>query len=838
MTAYIVTGMSCAACAARIEKAVGAVKGVSSCAVNLLTNSMGVEGTASPQSVIAAVEAAGYGASLRDKPGADAKEDPFADKETPKLLRRLIASLVFWAALMLLSMGHMLGMPLPAVLEQNPLAMGLCQLLLTTAIIIINQRFFISGFSALWHRAPNMDTLVALGSAAAYGYSVYALFMMTGSAENAMHYLHELYFESAGTILTLITVGKLLEARCKGRTTSALKGLVSLSPKTAVKVTEDGEITVAADELLPGDLFAVRPGERIPADGVVAEGFSAVDESALTGESIPAEKQAGDPVSAATVNQTGYLLCRATKVGEDTTLSQIIRMVNDAAATKAPVAKAADKIAGVFVPAVMLIALITLAGWLIAGRGAGFALARAISVLVISCPCALGLATPVAIMAASGVGAKNGILFKTAAALEQTGKTKIAALDKTGTVTEGVPKVTDLCPAPGVSESRLLAAAAALEQKSEHPLSRAVLSRAKELGITPENLPNVQAVPGKGLCSGELFGGSEAYIRTVAKIDEETEQRILALSQEGKTPLLFAESGRLLGIIAVADTLKAESREAITQLKAMGITPVMLTGDNERTARAIGERAGIREIIAGVLPLGKEEAVRALTQRGDVMMVGDGVNDAPALTAASVGVAIGAGTDIAIDAADVVLTKSRMTDVVRAVRLSRAALRNIHENLFWAFIYNIIGIPLAAGVLIPFGLTLNPMFAAAAMSLSSVSVCLNALRLNAVKLDPKAPKKPKESKEPKKTIELPKAAPMNESERKEEKPMEKTLKIEGMMCEHCENRVKAALEQIPGVQKAKVSHKKGKALLTLSAPVEDAALAAAVEKEGYTVKQD
>ena len=833
MEQYTVTGMSCAACSARVEKAVSAVPGVTSCSVSLLTNSMGVEGTASAEAVVSAVQAAGYGASLKGAscaPTAAAQEDALADRETPALKRRLIASLGFLLALMYVSMGHMMwGWPLPTCLANNHVAMGLLQMLLTIAVMVINQKFFINGFRSLLHGAPNMDTLVALGAAASFGYSTYALFAMTGAqvrgdAAAVMQYMHEFYFESAAMILALITVGKMLEARSKGKTTDALRSLMKLAPQTATLVRGGQEIAVPIAQVRRGDVFVVRPGESIPVDGVVLEGESAVNESALTGESIPVDKAVGDSVSAATTNQSGFLRCEATRVGEDTTLSQIIRMVSDAAATKAPIAKVADRVSGVFVPAVIALAILTTAVWLLCGQSIGFALARGISVLVISCPCALGLATPVAIMVGNGLGAKNGILFKTAVSLEETGKTEIVALDKTGTITQGEPRVTDVLPAEGMTQGALLSLAAALEQRSEHPLARAVMMRAEEDGLTAAPVGDFRALPGNGLTatlSGEtLLGGSLSFVSSQVDVPRSIRQKAEALAEEGKTPLLFAQAGRLAGVIAVADVIKADSPAAIAALRNMGIRVVMLTGDNEKTARAIGRLAGVDEVIAGVLPEGKESVIRRLQAQGKVAMVGDGINDAPALTRADIGIAIGAGTDVAIDAADVVLMKSRLSDVPAAIRLSRATLRNIHENLFWAFFYNVIGIPLAAGVWIPlFGWTLNPMFGAAAMSLSSFCVVSNALRLNLFKLHD-AGKDKKINRH---------------SKHKEETTMVKTMKIEGMMCGHCEAAVKKALEAIDGVASAEVSHTDGTAVVTLSKPVENAALRKAVEDKDYTV---
>ena len=833
MEQYTVTGMSCAACSARVEKAVSAVPGVTSCSVSLLTNSMGVEGTASAQAVVSAVQAAGYGASLKGAscaPTAAAQEDALADRETPALKRRLIASLGFLLALMYVSMGHMMwGWPLPACLAGNHVAMGLLQMLLTIAVMVINQKFFINGFRSLLHGAPNMDTLVALGAAASFGYSTYALFAMTGAqvrgdAAAVMQYMHEFYFESAAMILALITVGKMLEARSKGKTTDALRSLMKLATQTATLVRGGQELSVPIAQVRRGDVFVVRPGESIPVDGVVLEGESAVNESALTGESIPVDKAVGDSVSAATTNQSGFLRCEATRVGEDTTLSQIIKMVSDAAATKAPIAKVADRVSGVFVPTVIALAILTTAVWLLCGQSIGFALARGISVLVISCPCALGLATPVAIMVGNGLGAKNGILFKTAVSLEETGKTEIVALDKTGTITQGEPRVTDVLPAEGMTQGALLSLAAALEQRSEHPLARAVMMRAEEDGLTAAPVGDFRALPGNGLTatlSGEtLLGGSLSFVASQVDVPRSIRQKAEALAEEGKTPLLFAQAGRLAGVIAVADVIKADSPAAIAALRNMGIRVVMLTGDNEKTARAIGRLAGVDEVIAGVLPEGKESVIRRLQAQGKVAMVGDGINDAPALTRADIGIAIGAGTDVAIDAADVVLMKSRLSDVPAAIRLSRATLRNIHENLFWAFFYNVIGIPLAAGVWIPlFGWTLNPMFGAAAMSLSSFCVVSNALRLNLFKLHD-AGKDKKINRH---------------SKHKEETTMVKTMKIEGMMCGHCEAAVKKALEAIDGVASAEVSHTDGTAVVTLSKPVENDALRKAVEDKDYTV---
>ena len=837
MKQYNVTGMSCAACSARVEKAVSKVPGVTACSVSLLTNSMGVEGTAAPETVIAAVQEAGYGASLKGAgkaaPSMSEAEAQLEDHETPKLKRRLLWSLGFLIVLMYFSMGHMMwGWPLPSFYNDNHIAMGLTQLLLTVVIMVINQKFFISGFKSLWHRAPNMDTLVALGSAAAFIYSTYALFAMTdaqvkGDMDGVMKYMMDFYFESAAMILTLITVGKMLEARSKGKTTDALKGLMKLAPKTACILRDGTEVTVPVNQVQKDDVFLVRPGESIPVDGVVLEGSSAVNEAALTGESIPADKAAGDSVSAATVNQSGFLKCRATRVGEDTTLSQIIQMVSDAAATKTPIAKIADKVSGVFVPAVICIALVTTAVWLLIGQSFGYALARGISVLVISCPCALGLATPVAIMVGSGLGAKNGILFKTAASLEETGRIEIVALDKTGTITSGEPKVTDIVPADGGDETTLLRSALALEQKSEHPLARAVLQHCREAGITAGDVSEFKALPGNGLTAVldgvTICGGNLDFIGSRAEVTDKMRAETEKLSESGKTPLFFAAGDRLLGIIAVADVIKEDSPQAVRELQNMGIQVVMLTGDNERTAKAIGAQAGVDQVIAGVLPDGKETEIRRLMQRGKVAMVGDGINDAPALTRANIGIAIGAGTDVAIDAADVVLMKSRLSDVPAAIRLSRATLRNIHENLFWAFFYNTIGIPIAAGVFIPLGLTLNPMLGAAAMSLSSFCVVSNALRLNLFKLRDA-------SHDHKRNTHL------KEIE-EETNSMEKTMKIKGMMCGHCEATVKKALEAVPGVSEAKVSHENGTAVVTLSAPVDDSVLKNAVEAKDYTVTE-
>ncbi len=854
MEQYNVTGMSCAACSARVEKAVKKVPGVTSCSVSLLTNSMGVEGTASPAAILSAVQEAGYGASPKNASAsktsdASADLDALADHETPKLKRRLIASLGFLLVLMYFSMGHMMwGWPLPHWFDGNHVAMGLVQLLLAGIVMVINQKFFINGFKGLIHGAPNMDTLVALGSMASFVWSTYALFAMTraqvdGNDELVMHYMMEFYFESAAMILTLITVGKMLEARSKGKTTDALKSLMKLAPKTATLVRDGAEVTVAIADVQKGNVFVVRPGENIPVDGVVLEGTSAVNESALTGESIPVDKAVGDKVSAATTNQSGFLRCEATRVGEDTTLAQIIKMVSDAAATKAPIAKIADTVSGFFVPAVISIAVVTTIVWLLLGHELGYALARGISVLVISCPCALGLATPVAIMVGNGLGAKNGILFKTAASLEAAGRTQIVALDKTGTITEGAPRVTDLLPAEGVSETELLTLAAALESRSEHPLAKAVLADAEAKAITPPEVTDFAALPGNGLAAKldgmDIYAGNAAFIQTKLTLPAALAQQAEKLASEGKTPLFFGGAGRLLGVIAVADTIKEDSPEAIRQLQNMGIRVVMLTGDNQRTADAIGRQAGVDEVIAGVLPDGKEAVIRQLQASGKVAMVGDGINDAPALTRADTGIAIGAGTDVAIDAADVVLMNSKLSDVPAAIRLSRATLRNIHENLFWAFIYNIIGIPLAAGLFIPFGLTLNPMFGAAAMSLSSFCVVSNALRLNLFDLH--------STRHDHKTAS-PAAAPVQsaaENNKKsdaeapevktEDNTMKKTLKVEGMMCGHCEARVKKALEALPEVDEAVVSHEAGTAIVTLNAEVADDVLKNAVEAQDYKV---
>lgn len=821
MKQYEVSGMTCASCSARVERAVRKVEGVTSCSVNLLTNSMGVEGDASDEDIIQAVSDAGYGA--RVKTGADkekVKEDvekSLQDHETPLLKKRLIASLVFLVVLMYFSMGHMMwNWPLPAILADNHVAMGILQMLLTIAIMVINQKFFVSGYKSLWRRSPNMDTLVALGASAAFGYSVYALFAMTEAQmhmdmEKIMSYMHEFYFESAAMILTLITVGKMLEARSKGKTTDAIRGLMKLAPKTAVVLRDKKEIVVSIEEVTKGDYFVVRPGENIPVDGIVVEGTSAVNESALTGESIPVDKQVGDKVSAATLNQSGFLRCEATRVGEDTTLSQIIQMVSDAAATKAPIAKVADRVSGIFVPVVMGIALVTFIVWMLCGQTVGYALARAISVLVISCPCALGLATPVAIMVGNGLGARHGILFKTAASLEETGKVNVVALDKTGTITKGEPKVTDVAPVQGVTEEKLLQYAYALEKKSEHPLAQAVVSYAREKGIETEAVTAFKVLPGNGVTGRQggnrLAGGNAAFIAGEAEVDSVFRKQAEQYAGEGKTPLYFAKDGKLVGLIAVADVMKEDSPQAVKELQKLGIRVVMLTGDNERTAKAIGRQVGVDEVVADVLPEGKEAAIRKMKEQGKVAMVGDGINDAPALTRTDIGIAIGAGTDIAMDAADVVLMKSKLSDVPAAIRLSRATRKNILENLFWAFIYNVIGIPLAAGVWIPlFGWQLNPMFGAAAMSLSSFCVVTNALRLNFKKI--------------------------NESEEKE---MKKEMKIEGMMCGHCEARVKKTLESIAGVSEAKVSHEKGTAVITLSEEVPEETLRKAVEDQDYKV---
>ena len=841
MIQYIVTGMSCAACSARVEKAVSKVPGVTSCSVSLLTNSMGVEGTATEQEIIKAVKDAGYGASKKGEGAAKvqpaqalAGEDMLKDRETPVLKRRLIASVGFLIVLMYFSMGHMMwGWPVPGFMKDNHVMMGLLQMLLTITVMVINQKFFISGFKGLIHRAPNMDTLVALGSGASFVYSTYALFAMTdaqmhGDMDAVMSYMHDFYFESAAMILALITVGKMLEARSKGKTTDALKGLMKLAPKTAVVIRGEKEVQVSIEQVQKGDCFVVKPGENIPVDGEVIEGNSAVNESALTGESIPVDKAVGDKVSAATVNQSGYLKCRATRVGEDTTLSQIIQMVSDAAATKAPIAKIADRVSGVFVPTVIPIAVITIIVWLIAGQSIGFALSRGIAVLVISCPCALGLATPVAIMVGNGMGARNGIMFKTAVSLEETGKMQIVALDKTGTITSGEPKVTDIIPAAGVTEDTLLKYAYALENKSEHPLARAILENAKEENAGIEEVTGFQALPGNGLTAildgHTLYGGNHTFISSKVSVDGDIQKKAEKLAEAGKTPLFFGNEDRLLGVIAVADVIKEDSPQAIKELQNMGIHVVMLTGDNERTAKAIGQQAGVDEVIAGVLPEGKEQVIRKLKEKGKVAMVGDGINDAPALTRADMGIAIGAGTDVAIDAADVVLMKSRLSDVPAAIRMSRATLRNIHENLFWAFFYNIIGIPLAAGVWYPlFGWKLNPMFGAAAMSLSSFCVVSNALRLNLFKMyDASKDKKLKAKKEKKRS-------------KKEDKTMKKIMHIEGPRGGHCEAAVKKALEALPQVDEAVVSHETGTAELTLNAEIADDVLKKTVEDKDYTV---
>ena len=839
MEQYHVTGMSCAACSSRVEKAVSKVPGVESCSVSLLTNSMGVEGTASPEAVIAAVEAAGYGASCKGRgagtssgsgngaSGDGTEADLLEDTETPVLKKRLIWSIIFLVVLMYFSMGHMMwGWPVPEAMADNHVAMGLLQLLLTAAVMVINQKFFISGFQSLWHRAPNMDTLVALGSTAAFGYSTYSLFAMTGAQvrgdmDGVMQYMHEFYFETAAMILALITVGKMLEARSKGKTTDALKNLMKLAPKTAVVLRDGTDTEVPVEQVVKGDVFVVRPGENIPVDGIVLEGISAVNEAALTGESIPADKKPGDQVSAATVNQSGFLKCEASRVGEDTTLSQIIRMVSDAAATKAPIAKIADKVSGVFVPAVIGIAAVTIVIWLLCGQSIGYALARGISVLVISCPCALGLATPVAIMVGNGMGAKNGILFKTAVSLEEAGKVNTVVLDKTGTITRGEPKVTDLIMAEGVSEAELLETAYALEARSEHPLAGAVVAMAEEKKLKVCDVQDFMILPGNGLMAvdngDQLIGGSLTFLNDRIGVPDDVKTVAQRLAEEGKTPLLFARSKKILGVIAVADVIKEDSPEAIRQLQNIGIEVVMLTGDNERTAAAVGKQAGVDQVIAGVLPDGKEAEIRRLRRKGKVAMVGDGINDAPALTRADIGIAIGAGTDVAIDAADVVLMNSKLSDVPAAIRLSRATLKNIHENLFWAFIYNIIGIPLAAGVWIPlFGWQLNPMFGAAAMSLSSFCVVTNALRLN--------------------LFDMRNAAKDKQIKRKqEEKTMEKTMKIEGMMCGHCEATVKKALEALDGVDHADVSHEQDQAVVTLKEDVADDVLKKAVEDKDYNV---
>ena len=850
MEQYQVTGMSCAACSSRVEKAVSAVPGVTSCSVSLLTNSMGVEGSASPETIIQAVTDAGYGASLKksgeNKAGSVQPnyDDMLKDTETPKMKKRLIASVVLLIPLMYVSMGHMMwNWPLPSFFDGNHVSMGLVQLLFTIAIMVINQKFFVNGVKGILHKSPNMDTLVALGSGASFVYSVYALFAMTGAqvagdGETVMSYMHEFYFESAAMILTLITVGKMLEARSKGKTTDALKSLMKLAPKTATVIRDGKEAEVGIEQVRIGDHFVVRPGENIPVDGIVIEGTSAVNESALTGESIPVDKERGDSVSAATLNQSGFLRCEATRVGEDTTLSQIIQMVSDAAATKAPIAKVADRVSGIFVPAVITIAVVTIIIWLLAGQSIGFALARGISVLVISCPCALGLATPVAIMVGNGMGAKHGIMFKTAVSLEETGKTDIVALDKTGTITNGEPEVTDMVPAEGYSEEKLLLAALALEQKSEHPLAHAIVRLAQEKQITCDAVEEFEAVAGNGLTGTQkgvrLTGGNRKFIESRVKIPAEIAKAADSLAEQGKTPLFFAEGEKLIGMIAVADVIKKDSYQAIQELKNMGIHVVMLTGDNERTAKAIGSQAGVDEVIAGVLPDGKEEVVRKLKEKGKVTMVGDGINDAPALTRADIGMAIGAGTDIAIDAADVVLMKSRLLDVPAAIRLSRATLRNIHENLFWAFFYNVIGIPLAAGLWYPiFGWKLNPMFGAAAMSLSSFCVVSNALRLNLFAMYDA--RKDKKHKNHKKQTTITTDQNKEVKEEKEINEMKKTMEIKGMMCGHCEARVKKTLEAIEGVTEAVVSHESGTAIVTMSTEVADEVLKSAVEAQDYEV---
>ena len=859
MKQYNVTGMSCAACSARVEKAVGKVEGVTSCTVSLLTNSMGVEGAASAEAIIKAVEQAGYGASPKEAVTNKAtgshdipmgenslSEDNLADKETPVLKRRLMVSLGFLLLLMYVSMGHMMwGWPVPVALEQNPIAIGMVQLLLTMIVMVINQKFFINGCKGLFHGAPNMDTLVALGAGAAFVYSTYVLFVMSevvlqGDLIAAKHYCHEFYFESAAMILTLITVGKMLEARSKGKTTDALKGLMKLAPKTANVLRGAVEENIPIEQVVIGDVFVVRPGEQVPVDGVVLEGHGAVNESALTGESIPVDKEPGSTVSAATLNQAGFLTCRATRVGQDTTLSQIIRMVSDAAATKAPIAKIADKVSGVFVPVVITIAVITAIAWIFIGKSIGFSLARGISVLVISCPCALGLATPVAIMVGNGVGAKNGILFKTAVSLEETGRVQIVALDKTGTITEGEPKVTDVYPAEGITKEQLLVFANALEKKSEHPLAKAILTYAEEQKIPEMQVSDFEALPGNGLCGkvaeGMLYGGSERFVSSKVSVPMAIKAKAENLAEQGKTPLYFSLEQQFLGVIAVADTIKEDSPQAIRELQDMGIRVVMLTGDNEKTAKAIGALAGVDEVIAGVLPEGKEKVIRELQQHGKTIMVGDGINDAPALTQADMGIAIGAGTDVALDAADVVLMKSRLLDVPAAIRISRATLKNIHQNLFWAFFYNSIGIPLAAGLFIPvFGLELNPMFGAAAMSLSSFCVVTNALRLNLVQVYQKEKKAKLEETVVLEKKENTSEAEMAEKTEKEEKNMEKVMKIDGMMCGHCEARVKKCLEALPEVITAMVSHEAGTAVVTLSKELSDEVLKATVEAQDYTV---
>ena len=854
MKQYTVTGMSCAACSTRVEKAVSKVPGVTSCSVSLLTNSMGVEGSATDQEIIKAVADAGYGASAKDAEGeknggansAAASEEALADHETPILKKRLLYSVGFLLVLMYFSMGHMMwNWPLPAFMDGNYVMMGLVQLYLTVIIMVINQKFFINGFKSLFHGAPNMDTLVALGSFASFGYSSYALFAMTyaehqGDAEAVMGYMHEFYFESAAMILTLITVGKMLEARSKGKTTDALKSLMKLSPKTAVVEKEGKETEVPVEQVRIGDVFVVRPGENIPVDGVVLEGNSAVNEAALTGESIPVDKQAGDRVSAATINQSGFIRCEATRVGEDTTLSQIIRMVSDAAATKAPIAKVADKVSGIFVPAVISIAVLTVIVWLIAGESVGFALARGISVLVISCPCALGLATPVAIMVGNGMGAKNGILFKTAVSLEETGKVEIVALDKTGTITSGEPKVTDVLAADGTSEEELLKLAYSLESRSEHPLAKAIVAYGAEKQAEQIPVSEFKALPGNGLegkvGDADVKGGSLKFAQSQTEISEKIKSQAEKLAEEGKTPLMFLKNGILAGMIAVADVIREDSPQAVKELQNMGIEVVMLTGDNERTAKAIGRQAGVDRVIAGVLPDGKEEVIRRLKEQGKVAMVGDGINDAPALTRADMGIAIGAGADVAIDAADVVLVKSRLSDVPAAIRLSRGTLRNIHENLFWAFFYNVIGIPLAAGIWIPiFGWKLNPMFGAAAMSLSSFCVVTNALRLNLLNIKDSRKDKKIRRKAAAPAGAVVAAAEINTETKKENKTMTKTMKIEGMMCGHCEAAVKKALEALDGVASAEVSHEKGTAVVTLDKDVDNAVLTKAVEDKDYKV---
>ena len=840
MEQYIVTGMSCAACSARVEKAVSQVPGVTSCSVSLLTNSMSVEGSALSEEIITAVQNAGYGADLKNAKQnqhdrTNSIEDTLKDKETPILKRRLIASLGFLIILMYVSMGHMMwGWPLPSFFNNNHIAMGLLQLLLTIVIMVINQKFFTSGFKGLWRRTPNMDTLVALGSTAAFIYSTFALFAMTdaqvkGNADAVMSYMHEFYFESAAMILALITVGKMLEARSKGKTTNALKGLMQLAPKTATLIRDNKEIVVPVEQVAIGDIFVVRPGENIPVDGIILDGDSAVDESTLTGESIPVDKSVGNTVSAGTLNQSGFIRCEATRVGEDTTLSQIIQMVSNAAASKAPIAKVADKVSGVFVPAVITIAVITVIIWLLLGQTIGFALARGISVLVISCPCALGLATPVAIMVGNGMGAKNGILFKTAVSLEECGKTKIVALDKTGTITKGAPTVTDIIPANGITEAKLLHLAYSLEKKSEHPLAHAINQRAEKDAVSPDDVSDFTALPGNGLSASNngvmLYGGNYNFISSRISIPDEIKKQSEKLSEEGKTPLFFSSDDTLFGIIAVADVVKDDSPQAIREMQNMGIHVVMLTGDNERTAKAIGTLAGVDEVIADVLPDGKENVIQKLKQKGKVIMVGDGINDAPALTSADIGIAIGAGTDIAIDAADIVLMKSRLLDVPAAIRLSRATLRNIHENLFWAFIYNVIGIPLAAGVFINvLGWQLNPMFAAAAMSLSSFSVVTNALRLNFLRIHDSKRNHKINNKQ-------------NNITKKESKVMNKTLKIEGMMCSHCEMHTKKALEALESVTNAEVSHESGTAVVTLEKDIADDILKQAVSEQGYKVTE-